>query len=606
ARLVERNGEAFTLSAAAFAEHAHTQLQIHARPMNALEPHAAALRQSPRGVIQHQTIVLSFGAFATYPADLPGAHPPFADLREAIWYRTARQDPQWFGPYRDPITDALGYTVSRTFMDRDGNEPAGVAAAFAPLAQIMPELRLPAGLSDDARVLIIGNAPDNPTAPDAAPALFLLGEKDATDDAPLVWGAAAVPPAFALDDPEHTARLALAITGQQHEVFHTTLDGVPALIAHATIVPNNISNVAVAVILPLDAVLAVNETAENQIATQVGTNLLTNAAIFVAVLIGAILIAFGASRAIARPVEELTDAANKLATGDLSARVDLKGSNEFDKLGDAFNAMGPQLADRLRMRDSLEMAMEVQQRLLPKEPPRVAGFELAGRSIYCDETGGDYFDFIEAPTDPNTDVYVMLGDVTGHGIAAAMLMATGRAMLRARADTATAQMSGSLADQLTDVNRQLTRDAAEGRFMTLFTLALKADAPLRWSSAGHDPAILIKAPPDGQAASIEELAGEDIPLAIKSDWTYHEHQRPPLAPGDTIVIGTDGIWEARNPSGEMYGKERFVDLLKANAGADPETLCARVVDAVTSFRDGHEQLDDITLVAIRATSDTSV
>src|SRR6185295_12083455 len=159
------------------------------------------------------------------------------------------------------------------------------------------------------------------------------------------------------------------------------------------------------------------------------------AAATIALLI-AVLLAGLMARSVSRPVLKLVGLMNRVGGGDLDARADFGGSAEFRQLADALNRMIADLRDRLRLRHSLGVAMEVQQRLLPTGPPQARGLDVAGHSTYCDETGGDYYDFLVLDKAAPEAVLVALGDVMGHGVAAALVMAGVRAVLRDRADSA--------------------------------------------------------------------------------------------------------------------------------------------------------------------------
>ena len=202
-------------------------------------------------------------------------------------------------------------------------------------------------------------------------------------------------------------------------------------------------------------------------------------ALLVAVLLAAVL-----ARRVSGPVQALVGFMNRVGDGDLDARADFAGSREFRRLSAALNRMIVDLRDRLRLRHSLNVAMEVQQRLLPQCPPRVPGLDLAGHSTYCDETGGDYFDFLDLDRWGPDHVLVAVGDVMGHGVASALVMAGVRAVSADRADTI-----GSLAELMGRLNRMLASDHEGDRFMTMHLAVVDArSGSYRWASAGHDPA----------------------------------------------------------------------------------------------------------------------
>ena len=170
-------------------------------------------------------------------------------------------------------------------------------------------------------------------------------------------------------------------------------------------------------------------------------------------------------------------------------------------------------------------------------------------------------------------------------------MATARAFLRLRAG-----LPGTLAEIVADVNQKFVDDVEySGEFMTLFLARIdRAALRIQWVRAGHDPALLY----DPVQGRFFDLAGEGVPLGV-SDATRFVESTMPIAAGQVIVIGTDGIWEARNPAGEMFGKDRLMQVLRENAGEPAKAIAIAVLDPVEEFRDHGEQADDITVMAIK-------
>jgi serine phosphatase RsbU (regulator of sigma subunit) len=243
-------------------------------------------------------------------------------------------------------------------------------------------------------------------------------------------------------------------------------------------------------------------------------------------------------------------------------------------------------------KSSLAQASAVQQKLLPKSDPQVDGFDIAGRSIWCDETGGDYYDFLYPAGNGHKRIGIVVGDVTHHGIPSALLMTTARAFLRERVQTA----PGACADIISDVNKRLVRDIEElNMFMTMFYAEIDIkEKIIRWVKAGHDPAILYTPGMD----SHELLAGEGLPLGVMEDAVYKESQKQ-INPGQIILIGTDGIKEAVNASGEMYGNERLLATLRKYTGQSAREILDRVFEGLNDFRHPLEPDDDETLVVIK-------
>jgi sigma-B regulation protein RsbU (phosphoserine phosphatase) len=250
------------------------------------------------------------------------------------------------------------------------------------------------------------------------------------------------------------------------------------------------------------------------------------------------------------------------------------------------------ITDMTEHKKALALAGEVQKSLLPQSKPDVQGLDIAGRNVSCDEIGGDYFDFLWRRENPDGPFTVAVGDITGHGVDSALLMTSARAFLRMRAS-----QPGTMAEVITAMNRHLTRDVLEtGRFMTLFYLTVDPQKDhMNWVRAGHDPAILY----DPQQDAFEELKGSGVALGVNDSFEYDENYRKDLANGQIIAIGTDGIWEAFNKKGKMFGKKRFKDIIRQHAGAGADDILNAVYNEINQFTEGQKTEDDITLVIIK-------
>lgn len=244
------------------------------------------------------------------------------------------------------------------------------------------------------------------------------------------------------------------------------------------------------------------------------------------------------------------------------------------------------------MRQSLNLAKEVQQNLLPKNRPDFKGLDIAGKSIYCDETGGDYFDYHDFTEGDHEKLGVAIGDVSGHGIAAALLMATVRAALRQRVS-----LGGSLKNIISDVNHQLVSDVEEsGQFIGLFYLVVdQREGSIKWVRAGHAPAIVY----DPETDTIEALDGPGLVLGVDAGQKYTENEKRQLKKGQVIVLATDGILEARNPAGRMYEMSSVVNILRRYKTAGAEQIVNAVFEDLHRFQQQAELEDDITLVVIK-------
>ena len=324
----------------------------------------------------------------------------------------------------------------------------------------------------------------------------------------------------------------------------------------------------------------------------IGSLLYLTAFLMIVALATAIILSHIFATSIIAPVRQMEAAMVKVEAGNFKTLVPIESNDELGALAEHFNQMTVGLQERYRLRRSLDLAKEVQQNLLPKTDPVVAGLDIAGKSIYCDETGGDYFDYLDSSELGEQKFAVLVGDVSGHGIPSALLMATARAFIRQRTTR-----SGSIAEVVSDVNRQLTRDVEEtGRFMTLFYLLIdQADRNLQWVRAGHDPALCY----DPATDRFDELRGTGIALGIDDGWPYIAYQKSGLKKGQIILLGTDGIWETRNPVGNIFGKDPLHKIIRQQSGATAGEIVAAVIAELNNFRQHGQPADDITLVVIK-------
>ena len=300
---------------------------------------------------------------------------------------------------------------------------------------------------------------------------------------------------------------------------------------------------------------------------------------------------------ILRPVQDIEKALKRIEAGSLDVLLPVYAYDEFGLMMEQFNRMIHGLRDRYRMRQSLNMAKEVQRNLLPASVPDIDGLDIGMASIYCDETGGDYLDFIDANDGSSEGLLIVVGDVSDHGISAALLMAATRAYLRMRCT-----MLGSLSAIITDLNRHLCRDVGvSGRFVTLFAALIdpKSDE-LVWCNAGHDPPMIA----GGDRVGVEELRGDHLPLGIDEGEVYREI-RTEFRKGDLLAVFTDGVWEARNAHGEFFGKDRLKQLIQTDAEGPVQKFLDRLIDEHKRFLGDRHPEDDITMMMVRRAAQPS-
>jgi serine phosphatase RsbU (regulator of sigma subunit) len=246
--------------------------------------------------------------------------------------------------------------------------------------------------------------------------------------------------------------------------------------------------------------------------------------------------------------------------------------------------------ERERITAQLRVAQTIQQGLYPKQRPQIEGLEIAWYHASCDETGGDYFDFIQSADRRYLDV--VIGDVSGHGIGSSLLMATGRASLRALLGSSDARLE----PVVSILNDLLDRDMDESHVMTLFLGRLDLSTfDLTYVNAGHDQPALFCASRD----AVLELGSTGMPLGLFPASAFSASRAGPMASGDVLLLTTDGVWEAANSRGERYGKERLLEHVRSMIDVPADELLERLRADVVRFAGAETFHDDFTMVALK-------
>ncbi|HKY28736.1 MAG TPA: SpoIIE family protein phosphatase [Pyrinomonadaceae bacterium] len=244
-----------------------------------------------------------------------------------------------------------------------------------------------------------------------------------------------------------------------------------------------------------------------------------------------------------------------------------------------------------RLERELALAMEIQQRFQPAAPPHVPGYELQGISFPCYEIGGDYYDFIKRD---DGRLVIALGDVSGKGTAAALLMSSLHAAIHAQSGS-----HDSLVATISAVNRYLADNIPPNRFVTLFYAELDPETgTVSFLNAGHNPPLIVHA-----AGTVEQLASGGLPLGIKPNAEFREG-RTHMQLGDVLVIYSDGVTEAASPTGEEFGSTRLYEVVSRNIDASAAGIRDRIESALTKFSQGTQAADDITLVIVKRQAET--
>jgi phosphoserine phosphatase RsbU/P len=246
--------------------------------------------------------------------------------------------------------------------------------------------------------------------------------------------------------------------------------------------------------------------------------------------------------------------------------------------------------EKERQDREIAVAQGIQRALLPARAERKEGsYAFAGMNELCEDASGDYYDFIDLA---DGRVGVAIGDVSGHGLGSALVMAEARALLHAFARTLS-----DLPEIVGLMNEFLTRDMTAGKFMTLFLGALDPKTGvLSWCSAGHNPPMHIAA----GTGAMSELKATGAVLGIMAGLPYTAGEPLNLSPGDVVLLYTDGATEAVAPSGELFGEDRLRDVVRGAASRPPEGILDAVRDSLSQWTGGKPLRDDLTLAVVKA------
>ena len=318
---------------------------------------------------------------------------------------------------------------------------------------------------------------------------------------------------------------------------------------------------------------------------------------------GALLIGIRMTRSMTRTVDTLYDATERVKAGDLSYRTHFPPQDQLSALGDAFDSMTASVErlmqesqERLRLQSELDIAREMQRQLFPQSVPRVPGLDLYGVCKAARSVSGDYYDFLKID---EYRVGLVLGDVSGKGISAALLMAGIQSALRAQfydglvggqSSTLTQLSTARVVDRL---NRQIYANTPLEKYVTFFFAVYDARTRnLSYTNAGHLPPVLFR---DGK---VERLRTGGTVVGLFPSVTY-EGGEIRLEPNDLLLAYTDGITEPENTYGEEFGEHRLLEVARGMLNASPEVMVTEIYRSVNEWTGSPELQDDMTLVLAR-------
>jgi sigma-B regulation protein RsbU (phosphoserine phosphatase) len=251
--------------------------------------------------------------------------------------------------------------------------------------------------------------------------------------------------------------------------------------------------------------------------------------------------------------------------------------------------------DKERIRHELELGAKIQKDLLPKTIPTVDGLEIYGFMKPAKEVGGDYYDFV-VHEGTKRSITVCIGDVSGKGVGAGIVMAMARSALRSLIQRD--KVPKSTQPLVQGLNNQLCGDIPKGMFMTLNVLNWEADTrKIKYTPAGHEHLIIYR----GKTKQVEKIKAGGVAIGVlKQASAQMKEKELDLAPGDLLLLYTDGVSEAMNIKNEEYGLDTLIELIKKVGHQAPKPLCDRIYAELEEFRGQAEVHDDITLVALKA------
>jgi phosphoserine phosphatase RsbU/P len=553
--------------------------------MASILPLKHALKNKHPELILWQYVVLENGAATIYPdpGHLHVRHLYHGNLLPD-WYHLTKEKNQinWSQPSWDKITGNIVFFVSTPIHDPKGNFIGAVAIAV-PLTVFLHENEHIRMLSDHVNSLLIRveTSSDWP--------ISIIAQESAHIKRHMHWFATSSPEWLESPDKKQLLAMAEDLKSHRSEVREIVYKGISNLMAYQSF---DEYGTALLLIVPKEDILNDAILMEKYVHDRIDEQIVFTGIILLSIITLIIGLSFILSRSFTMNISKLAEAVGRVASGDFQTRVRLKSRDELGELGKTFNKMIPALEERVYMKQALDLAVEVQQSLFPSKTPYVEGMDIAAKSLYCHETGGDFYDFIEASRGKTNNTAIAVGDVSGHGLSAALLMATSRAFLRSRLT-----QPGAMGRIMSDINHLLAKDTFEtSQFVTLFYLEIDhEEKSFRWIRAGHDPAILY----DPASDEFLYLEGPGPALGIVSDYEFQETQRLKYQPGQILLIGTDGIWETRNPEGQMFKKQRVKALIKEHSSDSANHIMDAIISALLKFREGQLQDDDVTLVVIK-------
>ncbi len=313
--------------------------------------------------------------------------------------------------------------------------------------------------------------------------------------------------------------------------------------------------------------------------------------IVVVVLVIGIFTIYLTIRQMFKPVQRLTESTKEVARGNWNISIDYHSNDEIGTLAQSFNQMVQSLRENASIWHEFQVARDMQYQMLPKRYPDIEGIELSAKSIPAKEVGGDFYDFLTLKDDC---LGLVVGDVSGHGVSAAMIMTAAMGAVRFASEE-----KDSTNEVLTMVNTRLNKDIQNHMFVALFYAIFDPKTQkLFYTNAGQTMPFLLRDDKISFLPQAEE--GDRFPLGIVPSTTY-EQMSIQLKTGDMLVFYTDGIVDAMNGTYENYGFDRFANSIRECAAVESESMVTQLIKKMEMYRGKTNHHDDVTLVILKVT-----
>lgn len=318
-----------------------------------------------------------------------------------------------------------------------------------------------------------------------------------------------------------------------------------------------------------------------------------------------VMVGLTIARSITRSVHNIYAGTQNIQEGNFDFRIPSQNRDQLDSMATAFNRMSDsvvqlmsQLSEKERLEKEIEIAREVQTHLFPRQLPSIRRLQLAGACLPARTVSGDYYDFI-----PHSEsrLDLIVADISGKGISAALLMANLQSSIRSHIGYQGVNPNGgrAIAAAVGAINSQLYKHTAPEKFATLVLCRVDAEKmKMTYCNAGHNPPIIVS------GGCIAKMTKGGMVAGLFEDPDY-EQETLDMKTGDLVVFYTDGVVEAENPRGEQFDDHRLETLVQSNAFLTAEDIRSLIIEEITQWVDGREQRDDITVVAMKVEGESA-